>query len=153
MIPGNKSSTVQMRSLPASWSLKDVERMMDETGRNVLAAEDQPFSRMWGLSDSPISALMSGVDNSKWSFVTILRHPVERILSHYKFEELHKLTHRSVVDWAKWSPFQGQNYMVRMFAGLVPPLLPRHYLDEVDTIWPYFDHTPPPAGMPPACPP
>ena len=69
-----------MRSLPGSWRLQDVEAMMDASNRNVLAAEDQPFAPMWGLSDTHIGA----VNNSKWSFVTIVRHPVERLLSHYK---------------------------------------------------------------------
>ena len=49
----------------------------------------------------------------------------------------------SVLEWAKFSPFQGQNHMVRMFAGMIPPDLPKHYLDQMDAIWPYFDYDPP----------
>ena len=150
-IPGNKSSEVQMRALPRTWTLADIERLMESSGRNALAAEDQPFSTMWGLSDS----IMRGdVDNSRWSFITIVRHPVERLLSHFKFEQLAAKTGKNITEWAHWSPFQGQNYMVRMFAGMVPPKLPEHYLNQMDAIWPYFDHSPPvgwdAASMPPA---
>lgn len=112
---------------------------MIRTKRNALAAEDQPMSRIWGLSSTGAAV----VDNSKWSFVTIVRHPIERLLSHYKFEQLGAKTNRTIVEWARHSPFFGQNFMVRSFAGMVPPKLPPHILENVAEIWPYFDHMPP----------
>jgi hypothetical protein len=79
-IPGNTSSEVTMRSVPFDWSLSDAENFLKSTKRNAMAGEDQPMAPFWGLQQ------FEPEKHNLWSFVTIVRHPVERLISHFKFE-------------------------------------------------------------------
>ena len=126
-----------MRFVPESWDISIVEEFMNTTKRNAIASEDKPFSHHWGLAHPD-----SKVDNSRWSFLTMLRHPVERILSHYQFENIQAKTGKTLHDWVTTSPFHTQNFMVRMYAGLIPPGLPKAVLDQPSISWPGFDKDP-----------
>ena len=142
--PKNKSSDITMRSLPFDWRIQELEEFMISTGRNTIAAEDQPLASWWNLHD--IKPMQLNDITKKWSFITIIRHPVERILSHYRFERLSELTNHTVFQWAKERPFHSQNYMVRMFSSMLPKHLPSNIYNQIDAIWPYFDHNPPSTG-------
>jgi hypothetical protein len=64
------------------------------------------------------------INRRLWSFITIIRHPINRIISHFRYEGLQRFF-TSYNDWTKQAPFHTQNYYVRMFSGKFP-----HGLDK-----------------------
>ena len=60
-----------MRSLPFDWRIQELEEFMISTGRNTIAAEDQPLASWWNLHD--IKPMQLNDITKKWSFITIIR--------------------------------------------------------------------------------
>jgi hypothetical protein len=117
------------RSVPHGWGIDRVEKYLNDTQRNVISNEDAVFPA--ALRPALFSHRSSF---SPWSFITILRNPVDRILSHYRFENLN-LTYHSVMNWVVESPFHTQNFMVRKFASMYPPKLTEEKKQNPSTLW------------------
>lgn len=103
-------------SIPLDLNLQSLAQLWRKNGHNFLASEYKPLPPSFQLSSSryqyqPASKL--------WTLVTLLRHPIERIVSHFYFEHL-RATYSSIINWADAAPYHTQNYYVRMFSGYFP---------------------------------
>jgi hypothetical protein len=126
-------------SLPKQHTIKQLDQKLGNK-QNVIASEYQPLQSWWGMfpppklvSSTPNTAMLdtllkyyesdmnkANLRNMKsWSFMTVLRHPVKRLISHFHYEGLDKF-YSSYEEWAIKAPFHTQNFYVRMLAGIYP---------------------------------
>lgn len=122
-----------LRSPPPSWGAAETMTYFKEENANVLFSEDLPHPR-W------ISRLLTGQSDQSimadWTFVTILRHPIRRIMSHYDFQRQRK-EYQSYADWAEEFRYYGNNHMVRVLSSGWTPTMDRvDDLDAAITEWP-----------------
>ena len=100
------------RAVPDNWTVHRVQAFLRHNQRNVLVIEDQPLQPWWRAATAPPNA---------WTFLTILRDPVSRTLSHHRFERIKQAFGWNVSEWAHRAPYYTQNFYVRTFAPLPPP--------------------------------
>jgi hypothetical protein len=118
-------------SIPMQHDLQSLALHRRRQKYNFLASEYKPMPPSFKLS-SPMFYQQQGA--KLWTLITILRHPVDRVISHFNFENLH-VAHSSVLNWALTAPYHSQNYYVRLFSGHFPPgasLDPHHRWTDYD---------------------
>ena len=122
------------RSIPHNMSANELEATLRNAHEgNFVANEDAPFpAQLRRKLFHPFGRKSNAT--SRWSFVTILRNPIDRIVSHFKFEGL-SYHYKDVSDWVKQSPFHTQNFMVRKFASMYPPALPEEDISKPNIHW------------------
>eukprot|EP00603_Paraphysomonas_imperforata_P005093 CAMPEP_0114433948 /NCGR_PEP_ID=MMETSP0103-20121206/11979_1 /TAXON_ID=37642 ORGANISM="Paraphysomonas imperforata, Strain PA2" /NCGR_SAMPLE_ID=MMETSP0103 /ASSEMBLY_ACC=CAM_ASM_000201 /LENGTH=216 /DNA_ID=CAMNT_0001603761 /DNA_START=405 /DNA_END=1055 /DNA_ORIENTATION=- len=74
--------------------------------------------------------------HESWSFVTMVRHPVDRIISHFGFDSVY-IKHENILDWVEQAPFHTQNFMVRKFSSMWPLELSDEFLNNPSSLWSY----------------
>jgi len=62
----------------------------------------------------------------RWAYVTIMRHPVDRIISHYFFASLPK-RFPTILNWTHELPYYTQNYHTRIFSSQPKPTNPEQW--------------------------
>lgn len=122
------------RSIPHDMPATELEETLRSTDNmNFVANEDAPFPhQLRHKLFHPFGA--NSNSSSRWSFVTILRNPIDRIVSHFKFEGLSSY-YKNISVWVERSPFHTHNFMVRKFASLYPPDFPEKELHNPHTHW------------------
>ena len=118
-------------SIPMHHDLQSLAELLRKQGHNFLASEYKPLPPSFQLTSSRYTSQPSA---KLWSLVTLLRHPVDRVISHYFFEHLRN-SHSSILNWAHSAPYHSQNYYVRLLSGHFPQgasLDPRHRWTHYD---------------------
>ena len=103
-------------SIPMNYDLSTLARFWINEGKNFLASEYKPLPHSFNLISSTFHEQPAA---RMWNIISIVRHPVERVVSHYYYEHLH-VAYGSIIDWAHKAPYYTQNYYVRLFSGFIP---------------------------------